>query len=161
MVTTVKEKPQMKGKALLGDSFFEQIGGHSCLRRVHALLYGKLFAHPWLKGFFVNTKRDVVESQQTDFWASLMGGPSVYGGRYPRDAHVHMFLPAEVFAIRHKLLGEALVEAGVARHLREKWLALDANFERAIVNKSPDECHGRYRTEAVLIVPRPTDLPAT
>jgi len=160
-VTTVKEKPQMKGKALLGDSFFEQIGGHSCLRRVHSLLYRKLFAHPWLKGFFVNTKRDVVESQQTDFWASLMGGPSVYGGRYPRDAHVHMFLPAEVFAIRHKLLGEALVEAGVAPHLREKWLALDARFERAIVNKSPDECHGRYRTEAVLIVPRPTDLPAT
>lgn len=144
-----------KGKSSLSGNFFEQIGGYSRLRRVHALLYGKLFVHPWLKGFFLHTKRDVVESQQTDFWAALMGGPSIYGGRRPHDAHVHMFLPAEVFAIRHALLGECLVQAGVAPDLREKWLALDARFERAIVNKLPDECHGRYRSEAVIIVPRP------
>jgi len=145
----------VKGKSQLGDNFFEQIGGYTCLRRVHNLLYTKLFTHPWLKGFFAHTKREVVESQQTDFWASLMGGPTMYGGRSPRDAHVHMFMPAEVFAIRHKLLGEALVEAGVAPQLREKWLLLDAGFERAIVNKSPDECHGRYRGESVIIVPKP------
>jgi len=146
-----------KGKSLLNDNFFEQIGGYPCLRRVHGLLYTKLFTHPWLKGFFVHTKREIVESQQTDFWASLMGGPKNYGGRSPRDAHVHMFMPSEVFAIRHALLGEALAEANIAPHLREKWLALDSQFERAIVNKSPDECRGRYRTEAVIIVPRPTD----
>ena len=97
----------------------------------------------------------LVESQQTDFWASLMGGPAMYCGRSPRDARVHMFMPAEVFAIRHKLLGEALVEAGVAPDLRERWLTLDAGFERAIVNTSADECHGRYRGEAVIIVPKP------
>ncbi len=147
----------VKGKAQLSDNFFEQIGGFTCLRRVHNLLYTELFAHPWLKGFFVHTKREIVESQQTDFWASLMGGPAIYGGRSPRDAHVHMYLPAEVFAIRHKLLDDALVEAGVAPHMREKWLALDAGFESAIVNQSPDECHGRYRLESVIIVPRPAD----
>lgn len=37
-------------------------------------------------------------------------------------------------------------------------LALDAGFERAIVNKSPDECYGRYRHEPVIIVPRPDGL---
>lgn len=146
-----------KGKSMLSDNFFDEIGGYPCLRRVHTLLYTKLFNHPWLKGFFAHTKREVVESQQTDFWASLMGGPKIYGGRSPRDAHVHMFLPGEVFAVRHELLAETLVEAGVAPLLREKWLALDAQFERAIVNKSLDECHGRYRTEAVIIVPRPAD----
>jgi len=133
----------------------DEIGGYPVLRRVHKLLYTTLFSHPWLGGFFAHTKRAVVESQQTDFWASLMGGPSVYGGRSPRDAHVHMYIPREVFAIRHALLDEVLVEAGVPSHLREKWLALDASFERAIVNNSPDECHGRYRTEAVIIVPPP------
>ncbi len=147
----------VKGKSLLSDNFFEQIGGYPCLRRVHNLLYTKLFAHPWLKGFFAHTRREVVESQQTDFWASLMGGPAKYGGRSPRDAHVHMFMPGEVFAIRHKLLGDALMEVGVASGLRERWLELDAKFERAIVNTSPDECHGRYRGEAVIIVPRPAD----
>ncbi len=147
-----------KGKALLSGNFFDEIGGYPCLRRVHNILYTKLFRHPWLKGFFVRSKREIVESQQNDFWAGLMGGPSIYGGRSPRDAHVHMFLPADVFAIRHKLLGDALVEAGVPAHLREKWLAMDANFERAIVNKSADECQGRYRMESVIIVPRPDSI---
>ena len=144
-----------KGTSLRRDEMFELIGGYPCLRRVHGLLYGKLFTHPWLKGYFAHTKREVVESQQTDFWASLMGGPAIYGGRSPHDAHIHMFIPSEVFAIRHQLLHESLVTAGVAAHLREKWLALDAKFERAIVNRSPDECQGRYRNEEVIIVPRP------
>jgi hemoglobin len=144
-----------KGKTLLGDAFFDQVGGRPCLERVHNILYTKLFAHPWLKGFFAHTKREVVESQQTEFWMALMGGPAIYGGRSPRDAHVHMFLPAEAFAIRHALLGDALIEAGVAPHLRERWLAMDAKFERAIVNRSPDECHGRYRGEKVIVVPKP------
>jgi len=144
-----------KGKSLLGDNFFEEVGGRACLARVHNILYTKLFVHPWLKGFFQHTKRDVVESQQTDFWTGLMGGPTIYGGRSPRDAHVHMFMPAEVFDIRHELLEESLTEAGVPAHLRERWLKLDAGFRRAIVNKSPDECHGRYRQEKVIIVPKP------
>ena len=146
---------EAKGKALLGDSFFDEIGGYPCLKRVHELLYDKLYAHPWLKGFFIGSKHEIVKSQQTDFWARLMGGPSRFGGRTPRDAHVHMFLPAEVFAIRHALLEDAIREAGVPADLREKWLAMDSNFEKAIVNKSPDECHGRYRSEEVIIVPRP------
>ena len=145
----------VKGKSLLGDNFFEEVGGYPCLRRVHNILYTKLFTHPWLKGFFAHTKREVVESQQTDFWASLMGGPRKYGGRSPKDAHIHMFLPAEVFTIRHQLLADTLIEAGVAPHLREKWLIMDAGFERAIVNQSPAECRGRYRNEQVIIVPKP------
>jgi truncated hemoglobin YjbI len=149
---------QAKGKSQLGDNFFEEIGGFACLERVHNLLYEKLYAHPWLKGFFVKSKLEIVKSQQNDFWAALMGGPSRYGGRSPRDAHVHMFLPAEVFAIRHELLGESLKEAGVPEALRETWLEMDTNFEKAVVNKSPDECHGRYRNEEVIIVARPDDI---
>ena len=149
---------QAKGKSQLGDNFFEQIGGFACLERVHNLLYEKLYAHPWLEGFFVRSKLEIVKSQQNDFWAALMGGPSRYGGRSPRDAHVHMFLPAEVFTIRHELLGEALVEADVPEDLREIWLDMDSNFEKAVVNKSPDECHGRYKNEEVIIVPRPDNI---
>lgn len=125
---------------------------------MHRLLYTKLFANTWLSGYFVRSHREIVQSQQTDFWAQLMGGPKLYGGRSLRDAHVPLFLPAEVVAIRHRLLEEPLIEAGVAPELREKWLASDVSFERAIVNKSPDECHGRYRTEEVIVVPRPDDL---
>jgi hemoglobin len=131
----IPQMSQAKGKSRLGDNFFDEIGGYPCLKRVHELLYDKLCAHPWLSGFFVKSKLEIVKSQQTDFWAGLMGGPSRFVGRTPRDAHVHMFLPAEVFAIRHALLGEAIREAGV-----------------------PDECHGRYRNEEIILVPRPNNF---
>ena len=151
---------EVKGKSALGDNFLEEIGGRPRLERVHNILYDKLFAHPWLKGYFVHVRREVVESQQNDFWAALMGGPNVYGGRSPANAHVHMFIPAEVFAVRHALLGESLEEAGVPAESREKWLSMDSGFENAIVNKSPDECHGRYKSDPVIIVPAPDGLAA-
>ncbi len=151
---------EVKGKSELGDNFFEEIGGRACIERVHDILYGKLFSHPWLKGYFAHTRRELVESQQNDFWAGLMGGPNVYGGRSPAHAHVHMFIPAQAYAVRHALLGDAIEEAGVPVDLREKWLRLDAGFERAIVNKSPDECHGRFTTDPVIIVPLPDGLAA-
>ena len=151
---------EVKGKSKLGDNFFEAIGGRACLERVHRILYNKLFSHPWLKGFFAHTRREIVESQQTDFWAALMGGPNVYGGRSPAHAHVHMFVPADAFAVRHALLGEALMEAGVPAELQERWLKLDSGFENAIVNKSAEECRGRFRSDPVIIVPRPDGLAA-
>ena len=86
--------PMAKGKSLLGEIFFEEVGGRPIIQRVHNLLYTKLFEHPWLGGFFAHTRREVVESQQTDFWTGLMGGPPVYGGRSPKDAHAHVFMPA-------------------------------------------------------------------
>ncbi|MCG8355919.1 MAG: group 1 truncated hemoglobin [Kiloniellales bacterium] len=145
----------VKGRALLGGSFFEEIGGAPCLGRVHRCLYDRLFAHPWLKGYFVRSKREIVESQQNDFWAGLMGGPNVYGGRSPKDAHHHMFVTAEAFAARHALLGEVLRDCGVPEPLRKRWLILDSQFERAIVKRSLAECRGRYRSEEVIVVPRP------
>jgi len=144
---------EVKGKSKLGDNFFEEIGGRARIERVHDILYGKLFSHPWLKGYFAHTRREHVESQQNDFWAGLMGGPNVYGGRSPAHAHVHMFIPAQAYAVRHALLGDALEEAGVPAGLREKWLKLDAGF-------SPEECHGRFTTDPVIIVPLPDGLAA-
>jgi hemoglobin len=112
-------------------------------------------SHSWLKGFFAGKDRDHLEIQQTDFMSGLLGGPRIFGGRTPRDAHCHLFVTKEIFQIRHQLLGESLAEAGVPVALRERWLKLDAGFEAALVKQSPDECKGRYRTEPVIVVPKP------
>lgn len=68
-----------KGKSLLGDNFFTEVGGYPVLRRVHGLLYDKLFADPWLKGFFVRRSGEIVESRQIDFWPALRGGTKASG----------------------------------------------------------------------------------
>jgi truncated hemoglobin YjbI len=138
------------------EDYFNELGGRACFERVHKILYDKLLSHPWLKGFFVGKTRAHLEGQQTDFMSGLLGGPRIYGGRSPRDGHCHLFVTKEIFQIRHRLLEESLIEANVPEHLREPWLKLDTGFEAALVKQSPDECKGRYRTEPVIVVPKPS-----
>jgi hemoglobin len=135
--------------------FLDQVGGRACLERVHVILYDKLLSHPWLKGFFVGLERWHLEIQQTDFMADLFGGPACYSGRLPMNAHQHLFITEEVFMIRHNLLAEALSEAKVADDHKKRWLEYDLGLRAAIVKNSVDECEGRYRTEKVLVVPKP------
>jgi truncated hemoglobin YjbI len=139
----------------MSEEYFNKLGGRACFERVHKIFYGKLLSHSWMKGFFAGKDRDHLEFQQTDFMSGLLGGPRIFGGRTPRDAHCHLFVTKEIFQIRHQLLGESLAEAGVPVALRERWLKLDAGFEAALVKQSPDECKGRYRTEPVIVVPKP------
>lgn len=135
--------------------FLDEIGGKACLERVHRILYDKLLSHPWLKGFFVGLERWRLEVQQTDFMADLFGGPPCYHGRLPMNAHQHLFITEELFMIRHNLLAEALSEAKVSDGHKERWLEFDMGLKAAIVKKSIDECEGRYRSEKVLVVPKP------
>ena len=147
-----------KGRSLIGGSFLQEIGGRHIVQRVHFLLYSKLFEHPWLKAYFVNSNRPVLQSQQDDFWTGLFGGPKVYGGRSPRDAHIHMYIPADAFALRHELLSEAIDEAGVLPVLRDQWLALDDGFFNAVVSKSVESVRGRFKTDPVIIPDRPPEF---
>lgn len=139
----------------MATAFIDEIGGRPKLETVHRLLYDKLLTHPWLKGFFVGFERWHLEVQQTDFMADLFGGPPSYCGRAPMRAHQHLFITEEVFMIRHNLLAESLTEARVPEAQKARWLEFDMGMKAAIVKKSVDECEGRYRTEEVLVVPKP------
>ncbi|NQV46313.1 MAG: group 1 truncated hemoglobin [Rhodospirillaceae bacterium] len=137
-------------------SFIDEIGGKDCIKRVHKILYDKLLSHPWLKGFFVGVERWVLEDQQTDFMADLFGQkPAGFCGRLPMRAHQHLYITEEVFMIRHNLLAESLTEAKIPDDYKERWLKHDLGMMAAIVKTSVDECEGRYRTEKVLVVPKP------
>jgi len=136
-------------------TFFDEIGGRPCLEKVHVLLYDKLLSHPWLKGFFAGNNRWHLEIQQTDFVQGIFGGTNVYGGRFPKDAHVHLFITEEVFMIRHQLLEQSLTEAGIRQDHKEQWLEFDMGFKKALVKTSVSECKGRYKMEPVISVPKP------
>ena len=136
--------------------FFDEIGGKACIARVHKIFYDKLLSHPWLKDFFVGVKRSHLEDQQTDFMADLFGNsPKCYEGRFPMNAHQHLFITEEVFMIRHDLLAESLSEAGISDDHKARWLSYDMGMKGALVKNSADECEGRYRTEKVIVVPKP------
>lgn len=134
-------------------SLFERIGGRETLERVHTVLYGKLYAHPVLGAFFRKTLRSHQESQQSDFMMRQMGGPSIYGGRMPADAHIHLFITQEHFELRQALLEESLIECGIPREARTEWLRRDRMFERAIVKPSIDKCAKRYTMDEIITAP--------
>jgi truncated hemoglobin YjbI len=136
--------------------FLDEVGGTAIVERVHKSLYDKLLSHPWLKDFFVGMERWHLEEQQTDFIADLFGGkPAIYCGRAPMRAHQHLFITEEVFMIRHDMLAKTLTEAGVSAEHKAQWLKMDLGMKAAIVKKTVDECEGRYRSEKVLVVPKP------
>lgn len=136
--------------------YFIQLGGRATIEKVHKIFYDKVYAHPWLKQFFAASPREHQESQQNDFMVSIMGGdPAAYSGRIPRDAHPHLFITDEIFDIRHRLLADAMAEAGVPDGLASLWLRRDEGFRKVLVKKSIDECHGRYKTEPIIAPPKP------
>ncbi|NQV54606.1 MAG: hypothetical protein HQ503_02000 [Rhodospirillales bacterium] len=137
-------------------TFFDEVGGRPVVELVHTLLYDKLLSHPWLKGFFVGQERWHLEIQQTEFMADMFGRtPLIYAGRAPMRAHQHLFITEEVFMIRHNLLSDALTEAKILEDHKKIWLRYDMGMKAAIVKKTVDDCEGRYKTEQVLVVPKP------
>lgn len=140
----------------MATAFFDEIGGMVRIKQVHKILYGKLLSHPWLKGFFVDFERWHLEVQQNEFMADLFGRtPKKYCGRAPMYGHQHMFITEEIFMIRHNLLAESITEAKVPDDLKGRWLEYDMGMKAALVKNSADECEGRYRSEKVIVVPKP------
>ncbi len=115
-----------------------------------------MYAHPWLKQYFLDIPQQHIEDQQIDFMQKVLGGANVYVGKTPTLTHNHMYIPGELFDIRQQLLQEAFDETDANSELAEKWLLLDEYFRRLIINKSPEECRSRFKTDPILNFPEPT-----
>lgn len=140
----------------MATEFFDEIGGMARIEQVHQILYGKLLSHPWLKKFFADFERWHLEVQQNEFMADLFGRmPKNYAGRAPMYGHQHMYITEEIFMIRHNLLADSITEANLPDDLKGRWLEYDLGMKPALVKNSVDECEGRYRSEEVIVVPKP------
>lgn len=136
-----------------GTSLYDLLGGRPCLDRVHKKFYDKVFNHPVLGAFFVTKPQEIQESQQSDFLAGEFGGPQIYCGRFPGDAHQHLFITEEHFELRHSILAGVLEECGIAAELRDRWLAIDRRFKSQIVKQTIDDCKKRYNKDTIIVAP--------
>lgn len=134
---------------------FEHMGGRDILIKINKVFYDKVYAHPWLKLYFQEIPQQHIEDQQVDFMQKVLGGKDVYVGKTPATTHNHMFIPNELFDVRKKLLEESFQEVNANKELVDKWLSLDESFRRLIINKTPDECKGRFKTDPILNFPKP------
>lgn len=131
-------------------SLFEQVGGKEYLQKVSKRFYDKLYAHPWLKNFFKNTRQEVIESQQVDFMTGALGGPRIYSGRMPIDAHTHINITPELFELREKILIETLQEENAPPELIDRWIKIEAAFKRQLIKGSVADCKKRWVTDELL-----------
>ena len=141
--------------ATIDKTFFERLGGIKTLEQVHKIFYDKLYADQWVRLYFTDKPQHVLEEQQTDFMAQIFGGPKRYAGKSPKMAHQHMNITEELFRLRQTLLNESLKEYGLADDLRKEWMEADANFKRALVKESVDECKRSNPSQAILDFEKP------
>ncbi len=66
-----------------------------------------------------------------------------------------MYVTEEIFEIRHGILRESMIEAGVPDALHKRWLDFDLSFKPVIVKRSIGDCEGRYGTDPIISIPRP------
>jgi hemoglobin len=140
----------------MDEKLYNLIGGRPTLEKVHKIFYDKIYADPWIGLYFKEIQQEIIETQQTDFMAQAMGGPSMYLGKFPIPAHRHMFITEELFELRTKYLKESLNEANVEPQYQEIWLKIDGAFKKGIIKTSIDECTLRYNTDEVLDFPNPS-----
>ncbi|MCO4783837.1 MAG: group 1 truncated hemoglobin [Candidatus Cloacimonetes bacterium] len=137
------------------DCLLDRLGGKTTLKRVHKIFYDRLFEHDWLKKFFLGVDQTVIENQQSDFMSEAMGGPKCYSGKLPIPAHKHMFITDELFTLRHNILRQSILDCGISSDLCESWLKIDKAFRSGIVKPTIDDCQKRYKTDSLLVVPKP------
>lgn len=123
---------------------------------INKAFYDRVYKDSWLSQVFKNVDQKLIESQQTDFMVGALGGPNVYKGRSPKDAHPHIFVDEEMWALREKFLVEAFKETKTPEWLQEKWLKIDNAFKAKILKNSFQDCEKRYTLDEIIYVPNPS-----
>ena len=144
--------------ATIDKTLFQRIGGLNTLKKAHKIFYDKIYAHEWLKLYFTDKPQTLLEDQQTDFMAQLIGGPKRYAGKTPKMAHQHIHITEELFQLRKEILEESLREFGLADNLSKEWIMADSALKKAITKKTVDECKRSYPSQPILDFPKPKDI---
>ncbi|MFZ3229700.1 MAG: group 1 truncated hemoglobin [Pseudobdellovibrio sp.] len=126
---------------------------YNIVLKINQGFYDRVYKDPWLSQVFRKVEQKNIESQQTDFMVGALGGPEVYRGRSPKDAHPHIFVNEEMWLLREKFLVEAFVELKIPEWLREKWLRIDNAFKAKILKKSFEDCQKRYFSDEIIYEP--------
>jgi truncated hemoglobin YjbI len=121
--------------------------------------YELVYQDPWFKNIFRNIKQEVITSQQIEFMIQSLGGPKMYCGRSPKDAHPQVWVNEEIWQYREDLLVKAFDKLKAPDELKVAWLKIDEAFKGVIINKAgPEECSLRDKADEIIYEPMPNYL---
>lgn len=125
--------------------------------KVNTAFYERVYKDPWLSQVFAHVPQDHITKQQSDFMLGAFGGPKVYCGRWPDEAHPHIYVDEEMWQLRAKFLKKAFAEAKFPPELAAKWLRIDEAFKRSIIKKSLADCEKRFFSDEIIYYPNGKD----
>lgn len=134
----------------MAKTLFEKLGGLETLKKVHKRFYDLAYKDPWFGKYLETLPQEIIEDKQNKFMMKAMGGPNEYTGTHPKYAHAYMWIPEELFDLRHSLLEQAITENGVPEELKEAWLKIDKSFKSAIVHEKLEDCQSRFITGYIM-----------
>jgi truncated hemoglobin YjbI len=111
------------------------------LRAVVHTFYESLFPHPRLGVFFDGVAQPRQEARLIGFIELVSGGwDDPFQGDYLRQAHAHLFITEELFALRATLLEAAIRAHGHGDEVVRRWQAFDERWKPFVVKARIDEC---------------------
>ncbi|HTJ82880.1 MAG TPA: group 1 truncated hemoglobin, partial [Polyangiaceae bacterium] len=99
--------------------------------------YGVVFEDEILSPYFAGVTKERVIGQVYSFMRDHFTGERKYFGLRPRTGHHWMVISDAIFDHRERLMRAALVRAGLAEPLIERWLRFEEGFREDIVKATP------------------------
>jgi len=131
------------------------IGGEVVVTSVHQRFYDAIYEDAFLGRFFHHRAKHLLVRKQTEFMVAAFGGPNHYRGEPPAFVHMHMYITAEMSAIRERYLRWAIMSEGLTEAVCEAWLKVDRSFHPSIEKDQVDDCVMRCWGQMPTVVQKP------
>ncbi|SFF88347.1 hemoglobin [Halopelagius inordinatus] len=97
----------------MSESVYHQIGGREAVEAVVNDFYDRVLSDDRLEVYFEGMDMQELRAHQVQFISAVAGGPVDYSGANMREAHDHLGVTEEHFAVVADYLERALRENGV------------------------------------------------
>ena len=119
------------------DALYERLGGMEAVARLVFDLYERVLRSRRLAPYFAGVDMATLIDHQTQFLASLAGGPRSYTDAHLSDKHAKLAIDDRDFDEMLQLMSEALKAGGISDEDHDAFLAsLDAH-RPLIVSQAP------------------------
>ena len=96
------------GRGRVSTSIFERNGGFAAIRKIVSAFYDKVLDHPGLQRYFADIEMRRLVDHQTQFIASITGGPATVSDDVLRRVHAPLGISRAEYAELAGLLKETL-----------------------------------------------------
>jgi hemoglobin len=135
-----KSFDKLLNSILMGQTFFEQLGGEQKLRVIVNAFIDRVFDDRMIGFFFRKADRERIKAMEYQLAAHFLGAQVEYQGRPLDQVHSKHPIMGGHFARRRQILKETLDLYHVPEPIKEAWLAHTDALRALITSQKDSEC---------------------